>query len=135
MYKRQTWTGAGSGNIGGQVSGAGLFEKTGTGTVSFTGTQGISNTLGLQIDGGTVILDHASGANTWNGPIIVGNNTSAIGSSTLQLAQSDQLADSLAVTVNNSGVFDLNGNNETINAINMTGGSVKTCLLYTSRCV
>jgi fibronectin-binding autotransporter adhesin len=120
------WSGAGSGNISGQVSGAGLFEKTGTGTVSFTGTQGISNTLGLQIDGGTVILNHTAGANTWTGPIVVGNNTSAIGSSTLQLAQSDQLADSLTVTVNNSGVFDLNGNNETINAINMTGGSVKT---------
>jgi autotransporter-associated beta strand protein len=120
------WTGAGNGTISNQISGAGLFDKTGTGTLTFTGSSGITNTLGLQIDGGTVILDQASGANTWNGPIVVGNNTSAVGSSILQLAQSDQIADSLAVTVNNSGIFDLNGNNETIAGLTMTGGTVKS---------
>ncbi len=121
-----TWTGAGNGNISGQISGAGLFDKTGTGTLTFSGTQGITNTLGLQIDGGTVIFNHNSGANTWNGPIVVGNNTSAVGTSTLQLAQNDQIADSLAVTVNNSGVFDLNGSNETIGSLGMTGGTVQS---------
>jgi autotransporter-associated beta strand protein len=122
-----TWTGAGSGIIGGQVSGSGTtFGKSGTGTLTFSGTSGISNGGGLQIDGGTVVLNHSSGANTWSGPIIVGNNTSAVGSSTLQLGAGEQIADSLTVTINNSGVFNLNGFTETLAAANMTGGSIVT---------
>jgi autotransporter-associated beta strand protein len=121
-----TWTGAGNGNISGQVSGAGLIDKTGTGTLTFSGTSGITNGGGLQVDNGTVVLNHTAGANTWNGPIVVGNSGGAVGSAILQLAQSDQIADSLGVTINQSGLFDLNGNNETIASLNMTGGTAQT---------
>ncbi|MGA2052363.1 MAG: autotransporter-associated beta strand repeat-containing protein [Opitutales bacterium] len=121
------WTGSGNGTISGAVTGTGgLIDKTGTGTLTFTGNSGISNSGGLQIDGGTVILNQTAGAATWNGPIVVGNNTSAVGTSTLLLDQGNQIANSLSVTVNNSGIFNLNGNNQTIASVTMTGGSIQT---------
>ncbi len=116
--------GAGDTMASGSVYGSGGILKTGSGTLTFDGAGSISNAGGLSIADGTVVLAKASGANTFTGgSIVVGDGS---GTDTLRLDAANQIADFQAVTVNSSGVFNLNNFNETLSGLNMTGGSITT---------
>ena len=55
---------------------------------------------------------------------MVGDGVGALGSATLQLAQSNQILRTSAVSINSDGKFDVNGKTQTIGSLSMTGGIV-----------
>lgn len=81
--------------------------NTYVGTTTVTGGQLRLNTAGVSIAGDLVI----------NAP----NATGAIAN--VKLLQSDQIADTSSVTLN-SGILDLGANNDTINNLTVTGGTI-----------
>jgi fibronectin-binding autotransporter adhesin len=67
---------------------------------------------------GTLAYDSPAG-NTYTGLTTVSGGT-------LQLNTSNQIADTASLTVNVGAVFDLNGHDETLANLNLTGGTVNT---------
>jgi autotransporter-associated beta strand protein len=92
------------------IAGATLIDITGA----------ISGTLlGITKTGaGTLAYDSPAG-NTYTGLTTVSGGT-------LQLHTSNQIADTASVTVNAGATFDLNGHDETIAHLTLTGGAVNT---------
>ncbi len=117
-----TIEGANNTTMSGAVSGTGTsgIIKNGTGSLTLEG--GTANTYPgtTTINAGSVILNKTAGVNALAGPVIIGDGT---GSDTLQLNASNQIADASPVTINSSGVFNLNGQIETIGALTGAAGS------------
>ena len=108
-----------SGTISGVISGSGGFTKSGTGTLSFTGSSSNTYFGSTTINAGILSFAKTGGVNAIvTGPINVGDGT---GTDTLQLASSNQIPDSVDVVTATGGVVDLNGQSDTIDALTGTG--------------
>lgn len=116
--------GAGNTTLSGQIFGSGSLTKDGTGTATISGSSGNTYSGTTTVNAGTLVLSKSSG-NASQGSWIIGDGT---GTDTLRLGASQQIQDSssIDVTINSSGVFDLNGFNETLSQITLVGGSVTT---------
>jgi autotransporter-associated beta strand protein len=78
----------------------------------------------LTVIGGTLILNKSAGALAVTGPLVLGNSGGASG--TVQLLADNEIASGAAVTLQEKGLLDLNGHNQTIGTLTMTGGHVQT---------
>ena len=120
---------AGSGEIAAAIPDAGgsgtlSVVKEGSGTWTFSGASANTYAGTTTVNGGTLILSKTAGVNAIAaGGLVIGDGA---GTDTVRLNANNQIADASAVTVNSSGVFDLNGNSDTIGTLTMTGGSVTT---------
>ncbi|MBW8036295.1 MAG: hypothetical protein FVQ79_11860, partial [Planctomycetes bacterium] len=102
--------------LSGGITGATLnLTVEGAGDTTISGVIGTTTGTLTKNDAGTLIL---SGANTYTG-------TTTINAGTLQLGAAGVIADGSAVTVA-GGIFDLNGNNETVASLTVTSGSATT---------
>jgi len=125
----QTWNVAsgitlttGSATNAGSVNAANNFVRLiGGGTWIMSGT-GDNGSLGVTVSAGTVVLNKASssGVHAIGGPGLSVN----LGA-TVQLTGTggDQISDRSAVT--SSGIFDLNGNSETVGSLSFSGGTLQ----------
>jgi len=113
----RTLTVAGSGNAvvnsvisNGATAKTGNLIETGTGTLTLGGSS--SNTFGgtVTVNGGTLLLAKTAGLAVPNS-LTIGDGT---GTDTARLLASEQISNTAAVTINSSGVFDLNGFSETV---------------------
>lgn len=104
--------------IGGEISNGGL-TKSGTGTLRLSGTTNNLHLLTTTVSGGVLELAKTGAVSALIGPLTI--NATA----TVRLAASNQLLDTVDVTIN-GGVLDLDGFNDTIDLLTMTGGSVFT---------
>jgi autotransporter-associated beta strand protein len=121
------------------LSGAGGgITKLGAGTMrlsgdilsnnSFTGTTTVNaGTLALAKTGG--YMSAANGGVAILGALTIGDNTGGANADVVRLDVSEQIINTATVTVNSSGLFNMNGNSETIAALNIgttaaNGGSV-----------
>ncbi len=104
--------------LGGVVSGANGFTKSGGGTLTFTGAKANDYTGQVSVTGGTVILDKDSGVLAITGDLIIGDGS---GTDTVRLQSLEQIADDADLTLNSSGVFDLGGQIETLGGLSGTG--------------
>ena len=103
-------------------TGAGL-TMTGDGTLRLNGTTGANTYTGTTtVNSGTLTLE-AGKAGAVPGDVVVGDGT---GSDTLRETASNGIADGFNVTVNSSGLLDLNNFSDTIGPLTMTAGSVTT---------
>ncbi|MDZ4817070.1 MAG: autotransporter-associated beta strand repeat-containing protein [Verrucomicrobiota bacterium] len=117
-----TLNGAGDIRFNSSVSGTGGLIKNGTGTSTLAGASN-SFTGDTYVYGGVLVLNTS---NSHPGNVIIGDGVSA-GTSTLRYeALNNQLNDSVGVTVNNNGLFNLNGMTDTIGSLTLSGGSVQT---------
>jgi autotransporter-associated beta strand protein len=108
----------------GESSAGTAMTKVGVGTVVLTGST--SNTYsGLtSVNGGQLQLNKSGGAFAVPGNLTVGNGTGSPGADNAQLEQPNEIAPGRIVTVNSDGVFDLNGQQQGVGALLMTGGKV-----------
>lgn len=119
--KDLTVGGAGNVTLSGVVgNGAGSLTYDGTGTMTLSG--GSANTFsgGLFLNSGTVDLNKTAGVDALSGAVNIGDGS---GTDTLRLLASNQINDSTILQFASSGVFNLNGFNETIAGINDTSGT------------
>ena len=87
------------------------MTKAGAGTQTLSGTSANTYSGTTTINAGELDLNK-TGVNAIAGDITIGDGT---GTDTLKLLAANQIIDASVVTMNNSGgVFDLNGNAETI---------------------
>lgn len=116
-----TTTGAGDLLFNAALMGAAPININGTGTVTFGGSSANSNSGPITINhGGTLVLAKAAGTNAHQALVTINDGT-------LRLAAANQIPDWIGVVVGSSqGLFDLNGYNDAIAHLTMTGGAVTT---------
>lgn len=110
-----------SGAIAQDIAGRTL-TKTGVGTLALTGTGANTITGTTTVNAGTLLLGKNSGA-AIGGDLVIGDGS---GTDTVQFSTANQLASAANVTVNGSGVLDLNGNNQAIASLTLGGGALIT---------
>lgn len=116
-----TISGAYNTTISSIISGSGGLTKSGTGTLTLSGSAANTFTGTMSVNGGTVVLAKTSG-NAIAGLLTIGDG---VGTDTVQLAASNQI-NNKALTINSSGVLDLNNYSDAVGTLTMTGGSVTT---------
>ncbi|QYM79384.1 autotransporter-associated beta strand repeat-containing protein [Horticoccus luteus] len=110
-----------SGAIG-ETGGARGLTKAGTSTLTLSGAAANTYTGTTTVNAGTLLLNKSSG-NAIAGNLVVGDG---IGTDTVRLLASNQIADSANITVNASGVLDLNNYSDTVAALTVAGGAAIT---------
>jgi autotransporter-associated beta strand protein len=111
--KNLTFGGAGTIAVSKVIStGTGTVTKEGAGTLTLSG---INTFTGVTtVNEGTLVLA-TSGGNSVGGNLVIGNGT---GTDTVRLNAANQIANTATVTLNNGGVFNLNGFAETVAGLN-----------------
>ena len=121
-----TLAGAFDVTVAGSITNNVTLSKTGDGTLFLVGAD--ANTYGgnTSVTGGTLALNRTGGTDR----AIPGNLTigDGAGTDTVRLDAAHQITSAAGklVTVNSSGVFNLNGFNETIRDLTINGGNVTT---------
>src|SRR5207245_11324991 len=110
--------------FGGIISGTGSLVKTNVGTLRMRGIGHNTYSGFTRFDGGVLELDKAgfvsimplvfSNFTAIPGALTIGDGNGLVGTDVLTLLADDQIADTSAVTVKNSGLFDLNGHDDRI---------------------
>lgn len=120
----------GSLELTGVLSGSGAFDKTGDGTLTLNGPDANTYTGLTRIEDGVLVLDKGD-ANGWS--IAIPGDLDIQGTNSrfeVKLARDNQIADNATVfltrTPNGSADLRLNGFNDTIGGLKMTGGVVDT---------
>ena len=108
--------------ITGIISGTGGLTKTGTGTLTFSGAAANTFTGTTTVNDGTLVLARPAGQNSIVGALVIGDG---VGTDTFRIDVGDQFGLGL-ITINSSGVFQLNNVSEIIAALTMNGGAVTT---------
>lgn len=124
--KDLTVGGAGNVTLSGVVgNGSGSLTYDGTGTLTLSG--GSANTFsgGFFLDSGTVELNKTAGVDALSGAVTIGDGS---GTDTLRLQANNQINDSTILEFGSSGMFDLNGYNETVAGINASSSSASITL-------
>jgi fibronectin-binding autotransporter adhesin len=128
----QTWTNSsfsGGLTVGNTISGNAGLTKAGSGVVTLSGSNPNTFTGPLNVSEGILAFNKTPGVAAVAGPITVGNG---LGGSLdiLQLDAADQIPDSTLVTLNglttvltDTGVFRLNGHNETVAGLDSLAGT------------
>lgn len=108
------------------VSGNNDLRKLGTGLLRLTGPAENTYTGTTFVDAGTLALAKAAGVNALKGPVVVGDGLGGNNADVLRLEAASQIPDIEPVTVLESGLFNLNNNNEALNTLTLRAGEVAT---------
>ena len=88
------------------------ITKTGTGTLRLAGSDfnSYANANGgsTTVERGVLELGKPDNVSAITGPIVIGNNTDPAGSAVLRNLATQQIGDKPSVTINSSGVYDMN---------------------------
>jgi autotransporter-associated beta strand protein len=118
--RQLTLGGEGDININSVIgSNVGTLIKDGTGTVTLAG-QYSANTV-TTIKDGTLALNMSAGGLSSATTVTIGDGVGSAGSASLLLAQSNQIANTAAISLGSDGIFNVNSNSETIASIAGTG--------------
>ncbi len=122
------WTVTGSGAVlfaGPSIGGAGGLTKKGAGLLILQDANPDTFTGTTTVNAGSLILYGQSG-NAIVGDLVIGNGFGGAKADVVRLAAGGQIANTSSVTVNSSGLLDLNGFNETIGPLTLSAGNVST---------
>jgi fibronectin-binding autotransporter adhesin len=112
------------------------ITKAGLGTLQFAGTSANAYTGTTTVSEGTLELNKSSGVSAFAGPLVIGSGILSAGGANaevVRLLSNNQTPSAMApVSILSTGLFDLNGYNDTIggvagtNALTITAGSITT---------
>jgi|GEM_PF-2357128 len=107
-----------------------MVEGSANGTVTFAGT---ANTYAgsTVVRDGTLELDSNGLSTAVPGPLTVGNNLGAGSSAVVRLLQSQEIANTSAVTVDSDGWLDFNNHNDTVASLTVQSGTTSGALVST----
>lgn len=109
----------------GTLSGSVGVNKAGLGTLTYQGPGNNTYTGTTLVSGGTLQLN-VGGASAFGGPLVIGDGTGT-GSPTVKHLQSTEISDSAPITINLTGLLNLNYFNEVISpSLTLSGGTVQT---------
>ena len=115
----------------GVISGSGKLVKTNVGALRMDGSGHNTFSGFVRFDGGVLELQKFSSVPASNyiaipGNLTIGDGNGLVGTDVCRLLADDQIANTSDVTVNNSGLFDLNGHADHIGELTMQGGTIDT---------
>ncbi len=112
--------------INGGISGPGGVNKTGAGTLTFVGSDANTYTGGTTVRGGVLALNKTGGLAIQGTSLVIGDSSDGNASDTVRLMAPDQLS-GVDVTINRTGLLDLNGFAEIMPGnLTLIGGTVQT---------
>jgi autotransporter-associated beta strand protein len=117
---------AGAGNVtvsSAITTGTGTLTIAGTGTTTLSGSAANTFSGTTTVNSGTLVLNKTAGTNAIAGNLVIGDGS---GTDTVRLDASNQIANTAVVTVNSSGVLNLNNNDETIARLDGSAGASVT---------
>ena len=121
-----TLTGSGNGSISSIIgTTTGTLTKSGTGTWTLAGSAANTYTGATTINAGELDLNKSSGNAIAGTTVTIGDGSDT---DTLKLLASNQIADGATLTLNSSGVFNLNGFNETISQLSSSSSTASVVL-------
>lgn len=113
--------------IVGVISGAGSIVKAGLGTLAFGGSTDNSYTGTTTVNEGVLQLSKTNAfALGANAVLVIGQSSPATPSDVVRYTANNQLRTSNPVTVNSSGVLDLNNFDDDIGGLTLNGGTVQS---------
>ena len=119
---------SGTVNVNGDISGntgIRLVNGSANGTLTLAGNLN-DYTGGTNVDDGTLLLN-SNGVNTAvPHDLTIGDDIGAPNSAVVRFLQSDEIDPTATVTVNSDGLFDLNGNFQSITNLSILAGNVST---------
>jgi autotransporter-associated beta strand protein len=103
-------------------NGLGEFSlvKNGVGTQTLAGSSANTYTGLTTVNGGTLELAKSGGSNAVGGHLTIGDG---IGTDTVLWSANNMVADAAIITFNPGGVAQINGRNESVGALQSTGGA------------
>jgi autotransporter-associated beta strand protein len=110
--------------ISGAITGNVAVNKTGSGTLTFNSVTTNSYNRPTTVSAGTLVLNRTGGSNrAIPNDLVIGDG---FGSDTVRLDSANQISEAAGntVTVNSSGLLNLNGFNETLQNLAFNGGTV-----------
>ena len=109
---------SGNAGVGITKTGSGSLRLSGSGANTYDGT--------TTVEEGLLELNKAAGTEAIAGALTIGDGTGAIDSAIVRLLGANQVNDSSAVTIEDDGLLDLNGNSDAIDSLTVIGGDVTT---------
>ncbi len=104
-------------HLSGAIDGTGGITLEGAGTVVFSGANANTFSGNTVVNGGTLLLDKTVTDGAVRGPLRIGNDAGGAGADIVRLGRANQIANATDVVVSSSGLFDLNGYFDRINAV------------------
>ncbi|RFC44765.1 MAG: Autotransporter-associated beta strand repeat-containing protein, partial [Verrucomicrobia bacterium] len=125
-----------SGVIASGLSNGNNLYKVGEGTLQITGTEANVFRGATRVLQGTLELGKTAGLDALGGAVVIGDDIERTGTKTLRLLNANQIrhldqyeTGVLTVTMGSTGVFDLNGQNETVGRLILTNGVTQSSLI------
>jgi autotransporter-associated beta strand protein len=114
--------GSGLFTISGIVYGPGSLTKVGAGNLRFAGSSANTFTGSIFVDQGILSLNKSAGVTAISGALTVGNDLGGADADVVRLLADDQIADNAPITLNSSGLLDINGHVEVLGPLTFNGG-------------
>lgn len=108
-------------NLTGLITGPGGFTKTQPGTLLLSGTNANAYAGTTYVAGGTLVLDKSGTDRAVPGNLIIGDGVGEPGADVVRLEGANQIANASDVTIAGSGVFELNGSYDRVDALTGIG--------------
>ncbi len=113
-------------SINGLISGPGGWFKYGPGTLQFKTTSTNTYTGTGTLREGDLILDGVFHQPVISGPLVIGYTNDAPGRERVAYIKQHQIADTVPITINRSGVLALQFVDDTVGPITLNGGAIDT---------
>ena len=108
-------------NLLGAMNGPGGFTKNRFGTLILSGTGANTYAGTTYVNEGTLVLAKTVAERAIPGPLVIGNDDGGPAADVVRLEGNNQIVNAASVTVSSSGLLDLNGHYDRVDAVSGSG--------------